>query len=173
VTSKAGNTCINRVSDYKCNCGNAGYKPDSHSHECLIATSCNINHCIAGGDPNGVCSDLPAPNIGYSCTCSPGFAFDGTTCTDVNECVGGGNPCAHGDCNNTPGGYTCTCEAGFASTGGAKPTCVASTTANGVSYTVDAGSGCQLAGTEPARDVPELLLLCGVLFFWSRRPRRR
>jgi hypothetical protein len=50
-----------------------------------------------------------------SCTCRDGFAGDGHTCLDIDECAQGTDLCdrEHGSCANTEGGYTCDCEAGW------------------------------------------------------------
>lgn len=173
VTSKAGNVCANQSAGYTCTCGNPGYKPANRHQECILATSCNVNHCAQGGDANALCSDLPQPQVGYTCTCDPGFAFDGTTCSDVDECRTGGNPCGQGDCNNTQGGYTCSCAPGYASSGGAAPTCVASVAANGVTYTVSAGSGCDYAAGTGHASTAETFFICAMLLLVAWRRSRR
>ncbi|CAL8243797.1 unnamed protein product [Lota lota] len=58
---------------------------------------------------------IPTVGIGYRCECNMGFKLDGRgVCMDDNECDR--NPCAHGECVNTPGSYICQCPAGFQST---------------------------------------------------------
>uniref|UniRef100_A0A665X3K6 Fibrillin 1 n=1 Tax=Echeneis naucrates TaxID=173247 RepID=A0A665X3K6_ECHNA len=62
---------------------------------------------------NGRC--IPMPGIGYRCECNMGFRLDGRgECIDDDECER--NPCAHGECVNTPGSYICQCPAGFQTT---------------------------------------------------------
>jgi len=51
----------------------------------------------------------------YTCTCPPGYEYDGTTCTDVNECT---QQEICGDvrfslCMNIAGSYQCLCRPGF------------------------------------------------------------
>uniref|UniRef100_A0A3Q3EIF5 Fibrillin-1 n=1 Tax=Labrus bergylta TaxID=56723 RepID=A0A3Q3EIF5_9LABR len=62
---------------------------------------------------NGRC--IPMPGVGYRCECNMGFKLDSRgECVDDDECER--NPCAHGECVNTPGSYICQCPAGFQTT---------------------------------------------------------
>lgn len=47
----------------------------------------------------------------YECLCDEGYAFDGTTCADVDECAE--EPCGNGECTNTEGSYECDCNDGY------------------------------------------------------------
>lgn len=67
----------------------------------------------------GNCFDVPNAPTEYRCECPEGYEFDGTTCTDINECIP--NPCGRGECRNLPGAYLCLCPIGFNSVDG---TCV-------------------------------------------------
>lgn len=50
------------------------------------------------------------------CTCNTGYQGDGTTCVDIDECVG--DPCSPlAACTNTPGGFSCACEDGYSGDG--------------------------------------------------------
>ncbi len=53
-----------------------------------------------------------------STPCQPGFASDGKTCSDINECANGSAGCAlAADCTNTVGSFTCTCKSGYTGDG--------------------------------------------------------
>ena len=43
-------------------------------HLLLLAT------CTANGDSAAVCMDAVAPQVGYSCTCTSGYTFNGNSC---------------------------------------------------------------------------------------------
>ncbi|PIO24385.1 hypothetical protein AB205_0039340, partial [Aquarana catesbeiana] len=64
--------------------------------------------------PNATCSEFG----GYGeCTCKEGFAGDGITCNDIDECQDDyTNNCDYyygGSCVNTIGSYTCNCSRGY------------------------------------------------------------
>ena len=60
---------------YRCDCL-AGYAPISE-HECEDVDECADDPDMCGG---GTCDNLPGS---YSCTCPPGYLFDGTTCAGM------------------------------------------------------------------------------------------
>ena len=64
-------------------------------------------------DENASCVDTGGTPI---CTCHDGFAGDGHTCADIDECANGTANCdsTNGVCTNTDGGYSCGCAAGWA-----------------------------------------------------------
>ena len=71
-------------------------------------------------DANATCTNTLGS---FTCTCNPGFAGDGTLCTDFDACAN--NPCDEADdtnaqCNDEmppSTGYTCSCDSGFADDG--------------------------------------------------------
>ncbi len=69
---------------------------------------CSDNPC----DENAVCG---AEGEDFICTCNDGWAGDGFTCEDIDECADGIDNCddAHGTCTNTEGGFTCGCAPGW------------------------------------------------------------
>ncbi|XP_043926817.1 fibrillin-2-like [Protopterus annectens] len=92
-------------SDYKNNCLNASYN------------GCLKSPC----SPNATCtaSDLRG---NYNCSCNPGFAGNGTVCTDINECLA--SPCPTGTvCFNTQGSFYCSSPSVTAQTDGCTNTC--------------------------------------------------
>jgi len=72
-------------------------------------TACAPNHCRDSGDATAACTDAAGPATGYSCTCSGGFIFNGTTCVG-----GGGTGGATGGSGGGAGG-----AGGAGGTGGA------------------------------------------------------
>ncbi|KAM5151667.1 uromodulin-like [Mantella aurantiaca] len=64
--------------------------------------------------PNATCMEYGGCG---QCTCEEGFAGDGTSCHDIDECQGYyANNCNYyggGSCINTIGSYTCNCYPGF------------------------------------------------------------
>jgi hypothetical protein len=95
-----------------------------------VDTQCTSNPCRDGGDAAATCTDLVAPAIGYSCTCSAGFLFNGVSC--VSACGSFVDPCGHGGtCNVSGGGWTCSCPAGYVSSGGTQPSCIPINACNG------------------------------------------
>ncbi|XP_011831488.1 PREDICTED: uromodulin [Mandrillus leucophaeus] len=61
---------------------------------------------------NATCKEDEAAT---TCTCKEGFAGDGLTCVDVDECAipGAHNCSANSRCVNTPGSFSCVCHEGF------------------------------------------------------------
>lgn len=86
-----------------CGCGFQGppatpVTPDDAAIDTLPPIQCADLTC----DPRATC--LPGPPA--SCACQTGWAGDGMTCTDVDECAAGSSGCAAA-CVNTVGGFTC------------------------------------------------------------------
>ncbi|XP_074631956.1 uncharacterized protein LOC141890395 [Acropora palmata] len=78
----------------------------------------DVNECTAFSSichANAFCNNTVGS---YRCTCNPGYAGDGETCTDVNECADSSFVC-HKDalCSNSPGSYNCTCKPGYTGNG--------------------------------------------------------
>ena len=84
---------------------------DSVAHPADGGTTCGDKVCGA----HAVCSG----EVGaQSCTCSPGYEGDGTTCTDVDECARGLDNCdSNATCSNTDGHFTCACQKGYTGDG--------------------------------------------------------
>ncbi|MEZ4294970.1 MAG: EGF domain-containing protein [Polyangiaceae bacterium] len=75
----------------------------------------DIDECADGAlndcNPNATCTNTPGS---FLCECNQGYAGDGITCDDVNECVVGSAGCSpNATCANTIGSFTCTCKPGF------------------------------------------------------------
>jgi MYXO-CTERM domain-containing protein len=106
--------CSNTDGGYDCTC-DAGYEPTGMAVD-LSLTCTDVDECAAADacgkdlDPSNLCANTAG---GYDCSCAAGYADDGTTCVDVDECLG--DPCGANatGCTNTTGAYTCACAAGF------------------------------------------------------------
>ena len=89
----------------------------------------DTDECRNAGDnscsPNAFCENTVGS---YNCVCNEGFAGDGRTCEDMNECSM--RPChLMADCSNSIGSFACECV---------EP----SWNGNGFSCTKDVCSGC-------------------------------
>ncbi len=105
---------------------------------------CNVDNVCA---PNATCEAVGGAAI---CTCKAGYAGDGATCADIDECGTGTNTCdANATCANTQGGFTCTCNSGYSGNG---TSCYAgaSFTEGMVTITLDDGWDTQFTGARPA-----------------------
>ena len=78
----------------------------------------DINECINGNHTChqfATCKNIPGT---FQCSCGPGYAGNGFTCDDINECAAatqGGCDVSRGrgQCINYPGGYNCSCISGY------------------------------------------------------------
>jgi hypothetical protein len=89
--------CTFSCSDGTTQCGDA-----------CVDTSVDPTHC---GDCDVSCADGATCSAG-ACRCADGYAGDGQTCTDIDECAKANDCSPNGECLNTPGGYVCTCRDG-------------------------------------------------------------
>ncbi|XP_078423674.1 uncharacterized protein LOC144696332 [Cetorhinus maximus] len=54
----------------------------------------------------------------FRCTCVTGYTWNGSVCTDVNECQSGNHDChSSASCFNSPGSFRCVCKAGHTGDG--------------------------------------------------------
>ena len=113
--------------------GNCGCEcpVDSSGADQWLGALCDtdVNECInsAAGFAVDNCGALAAcanTDGGFNCTCNAGYAGDGITCTDVNECEGENICLTTQFCFNIPGDYICLCNGGFITVGDTiPPTC--------------------------------------------------
>ncbi|MFI5306668.1 MAG: EGF domain-containing protein [Polyangiales bacterium] len=84
-----------------------GAAPDTTTD---AGTDAGAPHCSSTScDANATCDDGSGV---IKCTCNTGFDGDGTTCTDVDECMTNNGGCgANATCKNLNGGFSCECDA--------------------------------------------------------------
>jgi len=84
-------------------------------YDCIGAPSAcsDIDECaqkLDNCDENATCTNTPGS---FGCVCKPGYAGDGLTCTNIDDCSF--NPCQNGGtCTDGISGYTCSCPSGYA-----------------------------------------------------------
>jgi len=84
----------------------AGVGTDAGVDPCSVANACS---------PNATCE---AADGAARCTCKAGYAGNGSTCADINECGTGTDNCAdNATCTNTQGSFTCACNGGYTGNG--------------------------------------------------------
>ena len=96
---------------YSCNCNTGYVYSGGQSGTCVDENECVTMPGVCGV---GTCSNTPVGQ--YTCTCPPGFGFDGDTCVPTNACLDGSNDChAAASCAVTspPESWICTCNAGY------------------------------------------------------------
>ena len=73
----------------KCQCDPqwSGDDCTADANACSLADVSDGNPCNAQ-DASASCEDATAPTVGYHCTCSAGYAFDGTTCVMADAFIG-------------------------------------------------------------------------------------
>ena len=100
-------TCVGKTTkQYR----NKIFVPSNVSTE--LISFADVNECVR--NPCGIGARECVNTKGsYSCTCRPGYRFNGKTCEDINECVSPANPCEPGQCVNLPGSFSCVCPAGY------------------------------------------------------------
>ncbi len=106
-------TCTALDGEGQCD-GDAGVEARADTDDCLG------NPCDAAGDSSATCVHAPLSN-GYSCDCSVGYVFDGSSCAEFDACAANDNPCndaadldaACVDAAPPSDGYSCRCSAGF------------------------------------------------------------
>lgn len=104
-----------------------GEEHDASCGDCLVGFHEEDDACVEDASPSdGTCDKEPTicgpgqcqqRETSYHCACDEGYAFDGTSCVDIDECEADEPPCDD-QCTNTDGSYVCACHDGFKDFGG-------------------------------------------------------
>ena len=123
VTAACGpGACVDNDGAFDCTC-NTGYEVmgEYPVTTCVDTDECDVdaasNPCIASGDNSGVCTNTDGA---YTCDCSAGYEFDGTTCINIDECIPTAAvvaDCGEGTCVDADGDFSCTCNEGYVESG--------------------------------------------------------
>ena len=132
--------CLNTVGSYKCgNCkegfyGNGkscfpGNCPNSicpinqkcvspRTLDCECKSGFLLNNSSTCEDVNeceqGICANCINTDGSFTCPCEVGYVWNGSSCSDLDECVADVHHChANATCTNTEGSFTCSCNQGF------------------------------------------------------------
>jgi peptidoglycan/xylan/chitin deacetylase (PgdA/CDA1 family) len=95
----------------------AGHDDAGITDDAGVGTDAGVDPCSVDNvcAPNATCEAVGGAAI---CTCKAGYAGDGTTCADIDECGTGTDTCADdATCTNTQGSFTCACNGGFTGDG--------------------------------------------------------
>ena len=120
--------CVDTVGSYVCQC-KPGFKDELqyplNGRICSDIDECSFSQvdCAAEGDwctPNNCDRRARCENTwgSFKCTCTEGYAGNGTHCADIDECDTFLHQCdVQASCANTEGAHKCTCLPGFSGTG--------------------------------------------------------
>lgn len=123
ANAECAHTCVGGVCAPS---GAAGARCDADDGDDCQSGRCLGTMCAAPMDPcadgdNGGCdANAWCSSTGgqVTCTCWGGYAGDGITCSDADECALGTDDCdVNADCANTVGSFGCRCKAGFSGDG--------------------------------------------------------
>ncbi|XP_068212769.1 nidogen-2-like isoform X2 [Palaemon carinicauda] len=79
-----------------------------------VISLAKIDECSEGSRLCGHFGICENTLFSFTCSCPPGFTWDGSDCTDIDECVQGKMKCSsRATCMNTLGTYSCSCNPSF------------------------------------------------------------
>ncbi len=109
----ANEVCVNTFGSFSCPCDD-GYERNAEG-DCVDIDECALGATVSGCAPEATCLNLVGS---VSCSCGVGFAGDGATCFDIDECLALTDNCAaEAVCSNTHGGFECACDGGWTGDG--------------------------------------------------------
>ncbi|XP_052274481.1 uncharacterized protein LOC127874294 isoform X2 [Dreissena polymorpha] len=98
--------CVNTIGSYRCSCESGFVLDLTDRKSCIAEKECTSNQA-SNCSANANCS---VSNGEVICVCHNGY--NGTNCTDIDECENGKETCDQ-NCKNTIGGYKCECQVGY------------------------------------------------------------
>jgi len=102
--------CSNTDGSYRCNCY-LGYEESNSTGTpfCIDIDEC-ADASVSCAHPDAECQNTRGS---FRCRCKRGFSGNGTSCTDIDECLNLNDCHQNATCNNTHGNYTCECHDSF------------------------------------------------------------
>ncbi|XP_038636239.1 neurogenic locus Notch protein-like [Scyliorhinus canicula] len=86
------------------------------SNQTISFLSAVIDVCV--NNPCGPNASCTQQDGSFRCSCVTGYTWNGSVCTDVNECQSGSHDChSSASCFNSPGSFQCVCKAGHTGDG--------------------------------------------------------
>ncbi len=110
-----GNPCTDDSCDPTAGCVfKANSAPCDDKNGCTSGDICAAGACTAGTTGCSDAATCVPQTTGVQCVCIKGYAGDGFTCSDIDECAISPSVCqTNTSCSNTQGSYECLCNSGY------------------------------------------------------------